>query len=266
MRPSENQPYVLEARVKNIARKMHAYVGSAANRITDAVKPLRFVFVFKSSFVVLKSRSAIFFPNRNRMYLRVRPSQHPKPRTGLAYARFATNTVLCSLFLPLVCPSPVCVHVMHARREDALSKSVWRRRRRRRPAVGASTEIISNPPFAFLFSFFVYENPRACNSRRGMLLRILSPLQLLWAHPLLYEEEEAARLAKAKAEAELAAAEDDGFLDDSLEEGEEEERGEEGDTTPGGGGGGKGAALLVSDSSDDVSKRGAGKTEEGGSG
>lgn len=99
-------------------------------------------------------------------------------------------------------------------------------------------------------------NTRVIGSRKGMLLKILSPLQLMWAHPLLYHKEQAAKRAKAAAE---AAADGDGSSSSEWEEAEEEEDrggggGDGGSTTASGsGGGGMDVAVSVCDSSDDVS-------------
>lgn len=75
--------------------------------------------------------------------------------------------------------------------------------------------------------------------KRGMLLRLIMPLQLLWTHPLVYEEEEAAKLARAMEEEEEDETEEESFED-------------EGGTTASGEAA-KDAAVSICDSSDDVS-------------
>lgn len=64
-------------------------------------------------------------------------------------------------------------------------------------------------------------------------MRVLSVLQLMWTHPQVYEAEEERQAAKAKAEAEWAAAEEGGGWSD----GEEREAPE---------------AVTIRDTSDDV--------------
>lgn len=67
-------------------------------------------------------------------------------------------------------------------------------------------------------------------------MRLIMPLQLLWTHPLVYEEEEAAKL--------LARA---------MEEEEEEDSFEDEEGTAASGEAAKEAAVSICDSSDDVS-------------